>query len=116
MSLKYLYQQIAPELGININNPSEKALLLSQINEAAKELYETKNLFGSIFDDIFVINVGSNLVALPWYVKTTKGLRWFDGRYAIDLEDIQNRYGATIDNEVWYLKFRSKDKSPLARD
>lgn len=116
MSLRNIISEIAANEGVSLTNSSEKSLLVARINRAARELYHTKTLFGSLFEEVFDLNVSANQVSLPWYVKHVKAIRWFDGRYAIDLEDINNRYFSGPDTEIWRLRFREKERSPLARE
>jgi len=114
--LKNILQELSAETGISLTVPLERAMLISRINRAAKELYETKNLFGSIFESVFDIGVECNQISLPWYVKTVLGMRYYDGRMAIEFEDIVNRYFQSLNTEIWYLKFRTQEKNSLARE
>jgi hypothetical protein len=43
-------------------------------------------------------------------------MRYYDGRMAIEFEDIVSRYFNSLNTEIWYLKFRTKEKSATSRD
>ncbi len=116
MALIDILRDIASRDGDDIDNQGEKDTLITYVNQAARKVYETTDLKESLVPEVFDMNVESQLVALPWYVDTVRGFRYFDGREPIDIDDARNRWGKDWCNEVYGLKYRDHLKSPFQRD
>jgi hypothetical protein len=108
---------IAMEIG-QTNTESEKSARIYRINKAAREIHEGTDLPESLREDVFDINVSSQQVSLPAYVYKVRGMRFFDGRHSINLDDMRNRYNFnyTGENELWYLQWRKKQNQALSRE
>jgi hypothetical protein len=115
--LSYILRKCATQVGINLSNTREKAILLEDVNAAAKEIYTSGDLLDSLDEEVFdFYEDNENQIALPSYAEHARGMRNFDGRYAIDLEDPKNRYFQALNTEVWNCRFRKKKESALSRD
>lgn len=111
-----ILKDIKSETGRDYLQSSQKAILTSRVNDAAKEIYESQDLEGSLDEQVFDLAVNSQLVALPWYAAYPRGWRYFDGRMSFKSNDIKNRYNDGIGDEVWVYNFRSIRYSPISRD
>lgn len=115
--LSYILKQVSKEVGTNLLNATHRLLLVDDVNRAAKELYESSDLFDSLDEEVFdIYTANENQASLPWYVEFIRGLRNFDGRYAVDLEDPKNRYFQGINTEIWNQRLRNKRRSAVARE
>lgn len=100
------------------NSDAEKAARIYQVNKAAREINKRVDVEECLREEVFDINVDSQQVALPAYVDRVRGMRYFDGRQAIDLDSMRNRYNFNFagENELWYLQFRRKETKALSRE
>ena len=100
------------------NSDAEKAARIYQVNKAAREINKRVDVEECLREEVFDINVSSQQVALPAYVDRVRGMRYFDGRQAIDLDSMRNRYNFNFagENELWYLQFRRKETKALSRE
>jgi hypothetical protein len=115
--LSYILRKCAKEVGINLNIAAQRLLLVDDVNAAAKELYQSSDLLDSLDEEVFdFYEDNENQIALPSYAEHVRGMRNFDGRYAIDLEDPKNRYFQALNTEIWNCRFRKKKESALSRD
>lgn len=115
--LSYILRKCAKEVGINTHIAAQKAILVEDVNAAAKELYQSTDLLDSLDEEVFdFYEDNENQIALPSYAEHARGMRNFDGRYAIDLEDPKNRYFQALNTEIWNCRFRKKKESALSRD
>ena len=111
-------ERLAKVLGFNLNNENEISEVDLLINEAAKELYEERDLQNSIVEQIFYINTTKNVIALPWYVGEIRGIRDFDGDRQIDIRTKSakyvnySRYPAEVDT----LVYEEIGSSPIQMD
>jgi hypothetical protein len=93
-------------------------LAISRINFAAREIHESVDLEESLDEEIVSFNQeNAQTIALPAYMEKVRGARFVDGRIPISIDDMRNRYNFSwwSENETWYLKPRSRGKSPLSR-
>lgn len=97
---------------------STRALRVYKINKAAREIHKGSDIEEAMDEQVFNINVNSEQVALPAYVDKPRGMRYFDGRSAINLDDMRNRYNFnfTGENELWYLQWRKIRQRCLSRE
>lgn len=116
--LSYILKQVSKEIGTNLLNATHRLLLVDDVNRAAKELYESSDLLDSLNEEVFdIYTENENQASLPWYVEFIRGLRNFDGRYAVDLEDPKNRYFQGINTEIWNQRLRKLPRrSAVARE
>jgi hypothetical protein len=117
MALINILRMIEASEGIPATSDADqKVLVTARINEAAKELYEDQDFNEAKREDIFNIDVASQVIALPWYVEYIRGWRFFNSRLPGVVDTKDNRYNEGHGNETWYQKWRSKGFSPLMRE
>ena len=116
MALLDILKLISADSGLPLDDAGQKALLIARVNEAAKEIYEREDLPEALKEEIFDLNVDSQLVALPWYVEYIRGWRYFESRYSGELADKRNRYRDGVGNEMWLHRWRHVKYSPFQRD
>ena len=112
--------ELAQELGRDLNKPSDRSWILSQVNHAAREIYDTDTIVGCEREKIFTLGVEDQQVALPWYVDRCIGVRDYDLREAIEQVDMRPRYM----NSAWsrqsqqypYRQWRIKGESALSKN
>ena len=113
---------ILTDIGIEVgetDTDSDRNSRIFRINKAAEELHEKYDLEEGREEKVFNFsNDNSPQIALPPYVFQVRGMRLYDSRGSIELDDAKNRYNFSYydDNQVWYLKHRRKKDSPLSRD
>jgi hypothetical protein len=86
--------------------------MLQQINKAAKELYEGRDLVNVDREQLFALEGDDMLVSLPYYVEEIRGVRSHDRRERLVLGDMRGRYKS----DGWaepLLKWRERWKNPL---
>jgi hypothetical protein len=117
MPLLDILTDIAMEVG-KTNSDAEKQARIYRLNKAAKEIYNTIDAEECLREEVFDFAVDSQQVALPPYIGRVRGMRFYDGRQAISLDDIRNRYNFNFsgENELWYLQWRKKESKALARE
>jgi len=118
MPLLDILTNIALDIG-QTSNASDKAARIFKVNQAAREIYRASDLEIGLKEEVFDFDVDdSQQVALPPYVGRVRGMRYYDGRQAISLDDMRNRYNFnfTGENELWYLQWRKKEIRPLYRE
>lgn len=114
MSLKNILADVVADVGGSTSNDSEKAIIVKRINDAAEEIYNCEDLSGSLREQVFDLNTDTQQISLPNYVGEIRGMRYYDARLKITLNDMMPRYHYGLGNEVWPLKYRVLTKSPLA--
>lgn len=115
MSLRNILADVATQNGTPSGNAVDKAWLIYCINNAANEIYQSRDLAGSIFEQLFQFDVENQQIALPQYVGSIRAVRSYETRGRLDYHDIRPRY----QNAGWtepYLAWREKGKSPLMRN
>jgi len=117
MPLVDILTDIAMENGLTAND-TQKLARIYQVNKAAKEIHTASDLEESLKEEVFDYAVDSQQIALPAYIERVRGMRFFDGRQSISLDDMRNRYNYnfTGENEVWYLQWRKKESSTTCRE
>lgn len=118
MPLKAIIDDLVADMGVSVNNDSERALLVTRINQCAKEVYDSTDLIGSLREQVFDMSFvdAPQQVSFPFYVGSIRGLRYYDSRLKIRAHDMMPRYSYGKGQEVWSLQFREIGKYPLARD
>jgi len=115
--LKDILNRIAEIYGDNIDDESDRAKVIANVNRAAKELYFSFDIRECLDEGIFNVNVDSQQVALPYYVHDVRGMRWSNSREKISADDARNRYQWNFfDTEIWTLRFRKLKPSPVERE
>lgn len=97
---------------------ASRPLRIYKINKAAREIHKGSDIEESMDEQVFNINVSSQQVALPSYIDKVRGMRYYDGRSSINLDDMRNRYNFnfTGENELWYLQWRKLKPRCLSRE
>lgn len=116
MPLLDILTDLAMEIG-QTNSDAQKNARIYRVNKAAREIYRLVEPEEAGREEVFSLNVDSQQVALPAYIGRVRGMRYFDGRQAISLDDMRNRYNFNFagENELWYLQFRKKEVGALSR-
>lgn len=112
MPLINILSEIAANCGIDTKNTNERANLLFKINEAAKELYDSTDLPGSLYEQIFNISLQNKQVALPWYVDNIRAMRYYDNRQGVIINNQLPRYSTGAWRTENNFKFRLRKKLP----
>jgi hypothetical protein len=115
MALLHILKLAAAKEGIQIDDANQKALIIARINEAARELWESTDFAEALEEEVFDLNVSSQVVALPWYVEYLRGWRYFENRITGETAAKKNRYQDGYGNEVWTFRWRHVKFHPLQR-
>jgi len=117
MSLKYILEDIAADLGNKLTVTSERDKLIVRVNTAAKKLYDENELEGCLREELFHVNVESNQITLPPRVGQVRGYRYAESGIKGDIVTQQARYhNGDWGRETWSLKFRELEKRSLYRE
>jgi hypothetical protein len=92
MSLRYILAELAPEVGLKVDNTNQRLYLVNQINKAWKELYESRDLIHCEREQLVSIDATLQQVTLPWYMGEIRGVRDYYNERRIDLVDMRPRY------------------------
>jgi hypothetical protein len=107
-----IYRNLQSRIGFK---DSERAVVVSRINDAAQEIWSSTDLKESLDECIVDINVDAQTVTLPWFVENVKKMRYYNGRMNIDHHDMRNRYNDDFGNEVYIHRFRQKRRTAIGR-
>jgi len=116
MALLNILQMIGASDGITITDANEKLALVARVNEAARELYELEDFPESLEEELFNLDVASQMVSLPWYVEWIRGWRYYESRLRGETHDKRNRYSSDFGNELYFHRWRHFKFSPVSRD
>ncbi len=117
MPLLDIINSVAADLGAKpASNTDQRSLIIKRINEAAIEMYDKTDLVNSLLEQVFDLDVESAQVSLPFYVGDVRGFRHYDARLRISINTHAPRYHYGQAHEVWPLKYRRLNKSPLERN
>ena len=119
MALKHILEDIGSILGLDLSDPDELVYLTDQVNHAAREIYNSMDLPGSIREQIFqVSDVDNYQVSFPQYIDKIRAIRFYNNLAGkIQLEDLRPRYHEHNWNGSNRLSYRIKaSNSPLASD
>jgi hypothetical protein len=111
-----ILNRITSYSGEDLTILSQRTLVVTRVNQAAKEVYESQDLAGSLREIVLDLDTGTQQVTLPFFVGHIRKVRYHDGRVPVTLQDQQPRYHYGLGNEVWPLQFRLLPNSPIARD
>ena len=104
MSLQTMIVKLGEAIGLQPTNADNKAQLVRHINTAGREIWASRDLPGSTFEQFFQLPdsiIGSNatnpdvMMTLPWYCEGIRGARWAQVGQKITLQDLRTRYQAT---------------------
>jgi hypothetical protein len=111
MALKNILDNVARDLGYDVE--TQRVLMLSYINSAAKEVYESQDLPGC-YREITVEVVPELTASLPYYVGELRAMRERSTRAKIELKEMAPRYSYNSWPELW-RSWRLVKKSPIQR-
>lgn len=115
MSLRSIRAECAAELKIDVSSASEKAYLDLRINDACKEIWESRDLPHCLREQIFSVDTTSLLAAMPSYVHSIRAIRHYESRLPLSLRDTRPRFQSNGWTEpLW--GWRIKGKSPTSRE
>ncbi len=115
MSLRNILADIAADIGLSAGNATDKAWLIARVNDAAHELLQSRDLAGSIFEQLFQFDNDNQQISLPSYVGSIRAVRAYEARFRLDYHDMRPRYQSNGWTEP-LLAWREKGKSPLCRN
>lgn len=117
MPLKYVIAEIAAATGFHPDTvPADRTYLISQINKAAKEMHESKDLINCNREQLFMLSPQTQQVSLPHSVFQLRGIRNYYTRRQVTLHDMRPRFqssGWTENLLTWRDKFRSPTQREL---
>jgi hypothetical protein len=111
MSLAYIIQQVERKTGMNDSSAAQRAMLLDVINEAAREIYEKRDLPGCL-RECYVRASTNKELALPSFIGELRAVRstlWND---TWKIQDMRPRYHARDWPNQWKM-WRVKGNSPI---
>lgn len=119
MPLINILNDISSILGFSITNDDEKNFLIENINIAAREIYTSGDLPGSIREQIFQFDDTDNYqISFPYYMDKIRAIRFYN-TYGnkIALEDMRPRYHQQRWGVAGLLRWAIKQSDAcLARD
>lgn len=115
MSLRNILADIAADVGLVAGNATDKAWLIARVNDAAEELYQSRDLAGSMFEQLFQFDSDNQQVSLPQYVGVIRAVRDYTTRDRRPYHDMRPRYQSNGWTEP-FLAWREKGKSPLSKN
>jgi hypothetical protein len=115
MSLKSIRAELAADLGIPVSNAAQSALLDKKINDAALEIWNSRDLPRSLVEQLFIVDTSTQLAALPLDLLHLRGARHHESRIRVDIHDTRPRYKCDGWKEPW-LGWRVKRESAIARE
>lgn len=92
MALKNILAKIASEEGFAVNVDAERLNLIAEINDAAEELYSTRDLAGCEREQIFEIAAQLQQFTFPWYIERVLKYRDYETRVGFQEVDMRVRY------------------------
>lgn len=118
MPLKDLLTRLAPDLGYSISSPQQRGDLISMINMAAKNLYDTNDLPGCLREQIFKLGTTDQQISFPSYVADVVAVRDYDSQIPITLRDMRPRYQTEgwFDSQDYYNWRIKSEGSPIERN
>jgi hypothetical protein len=115
MSLKTIRAELAADLGIPVSNAAQSALLDKKINDAAQEIWNSRDLPRSLVEQLFIVDTSTQCASLPLDLLHLRGARHHESRARLDIHDMRPRYKCDGWKEPW-LGWRVKRESPISRD
>lgn len=100
MSLQYVLQQVGYKVGLNPQDSTQRDVLLRFARMAAKELYDTSDMAGSLEEQYFRVNADQT-ISLPAYVGQVRAMRNSYGHDAIKLSQMRPRYNQINWEDGW---------------
>ena len=112
MGLFYILEQFTRKLGLQVSDPTARALALKYINPAALELYNLSDMSGCLDEQLFKVNSNQE-IAFPPYMGNLRAMRyasWYKGD--IKLSQMRPNYNQFNWEQAW-KNWRIKDTRTL---
>lgn len=96
-----MYAKLAEGTGIQNTSATNKDQLRRYINTAGREIWNTRDLPGSTFEQYFSLPIQTDpanpttQITLPWYCQGIRAARWTPPGLKLELNDLRPRYQAT---------------------
>lgn len=117
MALKHILARISSTTGLNVNVTTQREFIVTEVNEAAKEIYNTKDLINCDREQIFNFGVDQQQVVLPSYVRNVIAAREYDYRMPISQVGMGTRFRTSDWSGYDIFTWREKQREyPLSRD
>lgn len=113
--LKNILIDVANTIGSSVLDSNGRAWTLSKINGAAQEMYDSTDLAGCLREQVFTIEAGQQISALPYYVEKIRAVRDWNMSRKITLNDMRPRFQTNKWRQP-YLSWRVLGVYPLARE
>lgn len=114
MSFRDIKIRVAQYTGLDDSDTNDLALIKQLVNEAAKEVYNSGDLPGSLDEAVFTLDQNYQ-IALPYLASNIRGLRQYQSQARLALANMSERY----QNNPWYRdweRFRIKQDVPIQYD
>lgn len=114
MAFREIKIRVAQYTGLSDSDANDLALLRQLVNEAAKEVYNSGDLPGSLAEAVFVIDTNYQF-ALPMETSNIRGFRQYESQQKLSLVNMAERY----ETNPWYRdweRYRVKADSPIQYD
>lgn len=123
MSLQKILLDIASEVGVSISNAEERLWATKMVNDAAKEIYESADLVGSLREITINIDTdaqNASMISLPGYVDQIRGIKYsaiLGGKIPQNDQRPRYHYGRGWGSNAISLPIRVvRESAPLKRD
>lgn len=117
MSLGYILNTVASDVGMNMSNTAQRNYLVAKVNEAAREIYRKKDLPVSL-KEVYIRATPNREMALPPFIGELRALRkgCNDAQYCTERWDLHSqypRYNKSPWQHLWN-NWRDKGNTPIA--
>lgn len=110
MPLINILADVSADSGISTTNGTDRAYLINKINQAARELFDSNDLKGCLREQLFNLGSSNQQVALPYYVDSIRGVRDYDSKLPVTIQDMVPRYQLEGWKDFLGYKWRTKYK------
>lgn len=100
MSVGYILQQVGFKIGLNPSVTGERSVLLRYLKTAAKEVYQTSDMAGSLEEQQFRVNPNQT-IAFPHYIGQVRAMRQSYEHAAGKLSQLRARYNQFNWEDEW---------------
>lgn len=111
MGVAYILSRVGSKASLNPADPSQRAVMLAWLNEAAAELYPQADFQGCLVEQVFKVN-GDQTISLPGYVGRLRAVREYASMQPWHINRLRPRYNQFNWPDVW-RNYRLKNKQAL---
>ena len=115
MSFGYILNTVASDLGVDLTNANERALLVSRANQAAREVYRKRDL-PVVLKECYIRATSNRELALPPFIGELRAIRQGRTDYCLpqwNLHSMYPRYNKAPWTDMWH-NWRDKGFAPIA--